>query len=85
MSTTEILAHVLDPFTDCLTREAAERILAFRPDRETQNRVDELAAKANADQLNDDERGQYQQYIDTFDLVAIIKAKARAPLASSNP
>ncbi len=81
MSTVEILDRVLDPFTECLTPAAARKIVEFRPDAETQARIDELAAKANAGQLTDDERAQDHEYIEAFDPVAILKSKARGVLA----
>jgi len=81
MSTSEILDSILNPFTECLTTEAARKIVDFRADRETQNRVDELAAKASSGQLSVEERSEYQEYIHTFDLVAIVKSKARSVLA----
>ena len=81
MSTTDILDSVLNPFTECLTEQAARKIVDFRADAETQQRIDELAAKSASRQLSVEERSEYQQYIDTFDLVAIVKSKARAVLA----
>jgi len=45
------------------------------------NPVDELAAKASSGQLSVEERSEYQEYIHTFDLVAIVKSKARSVLA----
>jgi len=81
MSTSEILDNVLNPFTECLTAEAAQKIVDFRADRLTQTRIDELAAKSSSGQLSAEERSEYQEYIHTFDLVAIVKSKARAVLA----
>jgi len=81
MSISEILDRVLNPFTECLTAEAAQKIVDFRADRITQNRIDELAAKSSSGQLSVEERSEYQEYIHTFDLVAIVKSKARAVLA----
>ena len=52
----------------------------FLADAETQQRIDELAAKSASGQLSLEERSEYQQYIDTFDLNAIVKSKARAVL-----
>jgi hypothetical protein len=83
MSTTEILDQVLDPFTDCLTPQAARKILKFRVDADTQARIDELADKANAGQLGEEERAAYHDYVETFDLIAILKSKARRVLAES--
>jgi len=81
MSTAEIIDRVLDPFTECLTPQAARKIVDFRPDTETQARIDELAVKADTGQLTDDERAQYHDYVEAFDLVAILKSKARSVLA----
>jgi len=81
MSTAEILDRVLDPFTECLSAEAAQKIVDFHPDQETQSSIDDLAAKADRGQLSDEERALYQEYIEAFDLVAIVKSKARSVLA----
>lgn len=80
MSTTEILNQVLDPFTDCLTAEAAKKIVEFHVDAATQARIDDLADKANAGELTEEERATYHDYVETFDLVAILKSKARTVL-----
>jgi hypothetical protein len=84
MSTAEILERVLDPFTECLTPQAARRIIDFRPDDETKARIGELAAKADTGQLTDDERAEYHDYVEAFDLVAILKSKARSVLAKQS-
>jgi hypothetical protein len=81
MSTGEILDRVLDPFTECLTVQAARKIVDFRPDDATQRRIEELAAKADTGRLNDAERAEYHDYVEAFDLVAILKSKAREVLA----
>ena len=81
MGTGEIINRVLDPFTECLTPQAARKILGFRPDEETRIHLDELAAKADAGQLSEAERAEYHDYVEAFDLVAILKSKAREVLA----
>ncbi len=81
MNTTDILDSVENPFTECLTEQAARKIVDFRSDAETQQRIDELAVKSASGQLSAEELSEYQQYIDTFDLVAIVKSKAKAVLA----
>jgi hypothetical protein len=74
---TDVLDRVLDPFTDCLTPEVAERIVDLRADAQTQARVDELADKANEGQLSPHERAEYDRYRDAFHFVTILQAKAR--------
>ena len=83
MSTVEILDRVLDPCIEGLTPQAARKIADFRADAETQARVGELAAKADIGELSDDERAEYQDYVEAFDLVAILKSKARSVLAKN--
>ena len=78
MNAGAILESVLDPFAECLTREAAQRIIGFRVDSETQARVDELAALARSGVLADEQRQEYRELVEAFDLVAILKSKARA-------
>ena len=83
--TTEILNSILDPVTECLTPEVAQKILAVRLDPRVQAQLDELAEKANEGLLTEAEREQYGLYIEALDLVAIVKAKARAALARRMP
>jgi hypothetical protein len=68
---------------DCFTSDVAENILAVQLDPQLQARLDELAAKANEGLLTDAESTEYGGYIEALDLVAILKAKARALLARS--
>jgi hypothetical protein len=81
MSTqTSILDRFLDPLTECLTPEVAQRVIDLRPDPEMQARIDDLREKANEGQLTDDERAEYEELIEGLDLFGIFKSKARAVL-----
>jgi hypothetical protein len=80
MSTTQLIDRFLDPVTACLTQEVAERIVNLQLDRDLQARIDELAVKANRGQLSNDERTEYEAYVEGMDLVGIFKAKARKAL-----
>ena len=75
--TTDLLDRVIEPFTDCLTPEAAARVVDVRADAETQARFDALAEKANEGLLTDEERGDYDRLLAWFHLVTILQAKAR--------
>jgi hypothetical protein len=76
-----VLDLVLQPWADGLTRESADRILRFRLDESTQQRVDDLADKAAEGQLTEAERNEYNEYVETIDLLGILKTKAREALA----
>lgn len=80
MSTADLLEHVLDPFTKCLTPDAARKIADFRADEETQQRIDELADKCNEGLLTTAERREYDRYIATLDFITLLQAKARSLL-----
>jgi hypothetical protein len=77
-----MLDRLLDPVGRALGPEAARRLLGIRADAEVQNRVDELAERANEGHLTDDERAEYDARITAATVVGVLQAKARAALAS---
>jgi hypothetical protein len=79
-----ILDRFLDPLTECLTVEVAQRIVALCPDTETLVRLEELREQANEGQLSEAEQAEYEEMIESIDFVGILKAKAREFLARSD-
>lgn len=79
-TTGSVLDRLLDPLADCWTPEVAQRIVEQRPDSATQQRIDELADKANEGVLTPDERVEYEEYVESIDFIGILKAKARLVL-----
>ena len=77
MSTTEILEQVLHPFVDCLTPEAARTIVALRANPAAQERLDQLAERANEGQLTAQERAEYEKFRATFHMITLLQSKAR--------
>jgi hypothetical protein len=77
MGTTELLEQVLDPFVDCLTPEAARKIVALRAEPAVQTRLDQLADRANAGLLTPEERLEYEKFRATFHMITILQSKAR--------
>lgn len=75
-----ILEQILDPLTDCLTPQAASKIVDFEVDAETQERVTTLAVKAQSGSLSEADKAEYHDLIEAFDLVAMLKSKARVLL-----
>ena len=67
----------MEPVGQCLTPEVAKKIVSLRADRELQSRVDELADKANAGTLSDEERSEYEQYVTFSQFVTLLQIKAR--------
>ena len=71
------LDRLLDPI---LTPEVSRRVVDFRPGDELQSRLEELRGRANEGTLSDDDRAEYEQFIETLDLLALLKLRARAVL-----
>jgi hypothetical protein len=76
------LDRILDPVAKCFTPEVARQVLELQPDPGTQARINELASKANEGLLSEDERTEYEGYVEAIDVVAILQAKARKLLAA---
>ena len=73
-----LLAQLLDPIGQLLTPDVAKKLAALRFDAKTQSKIDRLARKCNEGKLTDDERREYETYVQTIDFIAILQAKARA-------
>ncbi len=74
------LDGLLDPLTRCLDAESARRISELQIDPAVQSRIDALAERANDGLLTDEERAEYEAFINAGDLIAILKLKARRQL-----
>ena len=74
-----ILDRLFEPFAE-LSPETAQELVDLRLDPALQTRLDELARLANQGVLSPDDREQYEQYVEALDMLAMLKAKARAAL-----
>lgn len=79
--TTDFLASYLEPIAEELTPRQAERILAIKPADLVISRVRELGDKANHGMLTEQERAEYESYIEIDEAIGLLKAKARRLLA----
>jgi hypothetical protein len=77
---TDFLSTYIEPLAEDLTPQQAQRILAIKPTDELLARVRELANKANDGTLTEQERAEYEHYVDVDDVIGILKAKARSLL-----
>jgi hypothetical protein len=76
-ATITALDRMLDPLSDCLNVEAAQRIVALRIDPEIQTRITELADRSNEGLLTEAERAEYSSYVEGAEILSLIKLKAR--------
>jgi len=74
----------LDPVAECFTAGVAQRIVELRSDPLAIERLEQLREKANFGKLSDDERAEYEEFVEAMDLVAILKAKAKAVLETNS-
>ncbi len=74
------LDRLLGPIGACLTPEVAEKLVNLRADSVVQARLEELAAKCTEGALTDAERAEYDSYVHTLDVLAVLQAKARGVL-----
>ena len=75
-----LLGRLLAPIGDCLTPEVAEQLVNVRADAVVQARLEELAAKCTEGTLTDAERAEYDSYVHTLDVLAVLQGKARGVL-----
>ena len=84
VSNTEILDRLLEPVTNCFSREIALRLVNLRADAEIQARIDKLAELANEGELSEEERAEYAAYVDAINFIGVLQAKARRVLAAQS-
>jgi hypothetical protein len=77
MSAATVLDEFLDPLSRCLDAESARRVVELRVSQPVQERMDNLAERANEGLLSDEERSAYEALINAADFVSILKLKAR--------
>lgn len=82
MSAVVGLDGLLDPLSRCLDVESARRLVDFQIDATVQERIDDLAERANEGVLTDSERSEYEALINAVDFISILKLKARGHLDS---
>ena len=60
--------------------EAARKLIGLRADAKTQTRVRKLAKKCSEGTLTAEERADYEAFVMTGEVIAILQAKARLML-----
>ena len=83
--TVSLLNRFIEPLVECFTPDVAQRIVDVKTDAATMERLEELRTKANHGTLTDAERAEYQEFVDAYDFVSLLKLKARAVLARKSP
>ena len=75
------IERILEPVTACLTPEVAQRIVDVRlDDPSMMQRLEYLREKANEGTLTEQERAEYDGFVEGNDLLMLIKDQARSVL-----
>lgn len=75
------IERILEPVTACLTPEVAQRIIDVRlDDPSMMQRLEYLREKANKGTLTEQERVEYEGFVEGNDLLMLIKDQARSVL-----
>jgi hypothetical protein len=82
-TSTDFLSTYIEPLAEDLTPRQAQRILSTKPTEKLLARVQALAEKASAGTLTEQERAEYEHYVDVDDVIGLLKAKARSVLKHS--
>jgi hypothetical protein len=77
MSTVNPTDEFLGLDADQFTEPMAEAVLAFSTSDRVRNRSAELADKANFGTITEQERAEYERYIDLAEVLAIMKSRAK--------
>jgi predicted transcriptional regulator len=75
--TISVLDRMLEPLSDCLNPEAAQRIVALGIDPDVQARIAKLADRSSEGLLNAEGRAEYASYVEGAEILSLIKLKAR--------
>lgn len=75
-----VIEQLLDPVSQAMTPEVAEKLVKIRADARLMKKVEKLAEKCNQGELTPEEYDEYQAIVHTANVVAILQAKARLML-----
>lgn len=81
MTTKDCLELILEPLAEPFSTDFARALADLRAAPELQQRVDNLAEKANEGALTESEQAEYKAFVDASTIVGIVQAKARRFLA----
>ena len=82
MATVDSIDRYLGLDANQFTQPMAQAVLAFCATDDVKARSADLAEKANFGTISEEERAEYERYIELDELVTILKSRARRFLAT---
>ena len=81
MSTINYLDRMLQPVTEAMSPEFANKLISLRADEELLSHVEQLRGKANLGTMTAEEEAEYHDFVEAVDVISILQAQARRVLA----
>ena len=81
MSTTNYLDRMLQPVTEAMSAEFANKLVGLRADDELLSRIEILRGKANQGTMTAEEEAEYREFVEAVDVISILQSKARRVLS----
>jgi len=78
---TGILSQLLEPVGQMMPIDFAQKLADMRASPAVQAHIDELAGRCTEGKLTDEERAEYEAYVEAIDFISILQAQARSVLA----
>ncbi len=75
---------MLQPVTDAMSAEFANKLIALRADDELLSHIEQLRGKANDGTMTAEEEAKYREFVEAVDVISILQAKARRVLVKSS-
>ncbi len=81
MSTTNYLDRMLQPVTEAMSPEFANKLVELRADDELLSHIEILRGKANQGTMTAEEEAEYREFVEAVDVISILQSKARRVLS----
>jgi len=69
------LDGLLEALSSCFDAESARRLAEFDIDPDLQARIEMLAERANEGELSEEERAEYESFVEASDLISVLQLK----------
>jgi hypothetical protein len=76
-TTHEAFDRAIEPLIKVFTGDQAAQIASFHADTQLQDRIEQLAAKANEGELTETELAEYEGYAQANRFIAVLQAKVK--------
>ena len=81
MSNINYLDRMLQPVTEAMSAEFANKLISLRADEELLSHIEQLREKANQGSMTAEEEAEYREFVEAVNVISILQAKARRVLA----